>query len=77
MLPATVGDDEGAVHDADANRTYRAWFVGMVARWSSRCRAWSSRCRTVVVAVAPDRARARTRGDLILSRRAGAAVASG
>jgi hypothetical protein len=36
-MPATVGEDDGAIHGEDVNRTFRAAFVGVVARWSSRC----------------------------------------
>jgi len=35
---AADGDDDGAIHGDDVNRAFRAAFVGVVARWSSRCR---------------------------------------
>lgn len=32
VLPAAHGDDDGVVHGDDVNRTFRAVFVGVVAR---------------------------------------------
>jgi hypothetical protein len=37
-MPAAHGDDDGAVQGDDVKRTFRAVFVVMVARWSSRWR---------------------------------------
>jgi len=48
-MTAADGDDDGAIHDADVNRAFRAVFVGVVARWSPRCR--------VVVGEVPERGR--------------------
>src|SRR5215207_4882555 len=49
VLAAVDGDDDGAIHGDDVNRAFRAVFVGVVARWSSRCR--------VVVGEVPGRRR--------------------
>jgi hypothetical protein len=49
VLAAADGDDDGAIHGDDVNRAFRAAFVGVVARWSSRCR--------VVVGEVPGRRR--------------------
>jgi hypothetical protein len=49
LLAAADGDDDGAIHGDDVNRAFRAAFVGVVARWSSRCR--------VVVGEVPGRRR--------------------
>jgi hypothetical protein len=49
VLAAADGDDDGAIHGDDVNRAFQAAFVGVVARWSSRCR--------VVVGEVPGRRR--------------------
>ena len=77
LLPAPHGDDDGVVHGDDVNRTFRAVFVGVVARWSARRRAVVVELARVIVTVAPDRGRARAPRGPVLSRRAGAAAASG
>jgi len=38
VLAAADGDDDGAIHGDDVKRAFRAVFVGVVARWSARCR---------------------------------------
>ena len=77
LLPAAHGDDDGAVQGDDVKRAFRAVFVVMVARWSSRCRVVVVELAGVIVTVAPGRGRARARQVPILSRWAGAAAASG
>jgi hypothetical protein len=77
LLPAAHGDDDGAVQGDDVKRTFRAVFVVMVARWSSRCRVVVVELAGVIVTVAPGCGRARARQVPILSRWAGAAAASG
>ena len=39
LLPPAHGDDDGVVHGDAVNRTFRAVFVGVVARWSAQHRA--------------------------------------
>jgi hypothetical protein len=61
VLPAAEGDDDGAVQDADENRTARAVVIVTVAAWSSPRRGGVVGVRAVVVTVAPGRGRASTR----------------
>jgi len=49
LLPAADDEDDDAIHGDDVNRAFRAAFVGVVARWSSRWR--------VVVGEVPGRRR--------------------
>lgn len=44
LLPAAEGDDDGAVQDADENRTTRAAVIVTVAVWSSPCHGPTGQC---------------------------------
>ena len=77
LLAAIEDDDDDAIRGDDKDRAFRAVFVGVVARSSSRCRALVVAVAGFVVMVAPDRGRALAPAGGVLSCRAPGGAANG